>query len=121
MVRGECPHQQIVAMVMKEPTWTHAALAKWTTAQFKLGSPIDRTMMRKCLRELIKSIYQRLPSKEVKDDVSALPELEAALLCWLDKTNASEMSVAQSMVREEAPHISRSQQIDLSSRNFSNR
>ena len=48
------------------------------------------------------------------------PELEAALLCWLDKTIVSEISVTQSMIREEATRIAQRQQLDLSSLTYSN-
>ena len=113
--------QQIVAMVTKEPTGIHAALAKWATSQFKLVSPIDRTTVSKMLKRAFKntsiSIYhvKRLRTTSVR-----FPELKAALLWWLDKINASEISVTQSMVREEATRIARRQQIDLSSLTFSN-
>lgn len=113
--------QQIVAMATKEPTWTHGALAKWAIAQFKLGSPIDRTTISKMLKRAdnISSISgYRL--KRSRTTSAHSPELEAELLCWLDKTNASEVSVTQNMVREEATRIARRQQIGLSSLTFSN-
>nr|CCA27186.1 jerky putative [Albugo laibachii Nc14] len=105
--------QQIVAMAMKEPIWTHAALAKWATVQFKFGLPIDRTT----IIEISSITGCRL--KRSRTTSALFPEMEEELKCWIDKPNASEMSVTQSMVREEATRIARKQQTDLSSLTFS--
>nr|CCA25127.1 AlNc14C277G10053 [Albugo laibachii Nc14]CCA25761.1 AlNc14C320G10574 [Albugo laibachii Nc14] len=113
--------QQIVAMATKEPTWSHAALANWATAQFKLGLPIDRKTISKTLKRANKiSSISGYHLKRSRTTSTPFPEVEAALLCWIDKINASKMSLTQSMVREEASRIAQRQQIDLSSLIFFN-
>lgn len=112
--------QQIIAMAAKEPTWSQTAIAKWATTTFKFSTPMNRTTVCKILKgaDKIKAVtgYRLARSKCTQ---AHFPDLEAALVRWIDRANNKEVSVTGFMIQEKAAKIARDLGISSDALKFS--
>lgn len=113
--------QEVVKQEIKEPTWSQGKLASWATFRFKLkrGS-VSRTTVCKILKNVDAIMAASGHSLSRKSSRAAqLPDVEKALVGWLDSVNSSEVSVTELMVREQAEQFAQQLQVPDSSFRFS--